>query len=131
MHIFLHGWRRKAGVVSLVVACVSMGIWFRSTFKGDYLRQERGSISHVFISADGELKSLSWKSSGQLKGNDISLGLSPGFLSKSYTTTVNELTTSNVSFREFHLPYWSITIPLTLLSAYLILWKPRKCQSPN
>lgn len=23
------------------------------------------------------------------------------------------------------LPYWSLTIPLTLVSAYLILWKPR------
>ena len=30
--------------------------------------------------------------------------------------------------RQFHhvvLPYWSITIPMTLLSACLILWKPR------
>ncbi|HEY4260326.1 MAG TPA: hypothetical protein VGM98_09200 [Schlesneria sp.] len=26
----------------------------------------------------------------------------------------------------FTIPYWSIAIPLTLLSAYLILWKPRK-----
>lgn len=26
-------------------------------------------------------------------------------------------------------PYWSVTIPLTLLSAYLILWKPRKAKS--
>jgi hypothetical protein len=24
------------------------------------------------------------------------------------------------------IPYWSIVLPLTLLSAYLILWKPRK-----
>jgi hypothetical protein len=27
------------------------------------------------------------------------------------------------------IPYWSIMLPLTLLSAYLILWKPRKRDS--
>ena len=26
----------------------------------------------------------------------------------------------------YAIPYWSIVIPLALLSAYLILWKPRK-----
>jgi hypothetical protein len=126
MWSFFHGWRRKAGVATLVMACLSGGIWFRSTFKGDYLRRERGAISDVFISANGELKCLSWKSSGRLRGNDISLGISPGFLSKGYNATADELGTSNVPFHEFRLQYWSIAIPLTLLSAYLILWKPRK-----
>ena len=30
-----------------------------------------------------------------------------------------------VEFREWSIPYWSIAAPLTLLSASLILWKPR------
>jgi hypothetical protein len=33
---------------------------------------------------------------------------------------------SSILWRVWHIPYWSLTIPLTLLSAYLILWKPRK-----
>lgn len=28
-------------------------------------------------------------------------------------------------------PYWSVTFPLTLLSAYLILWNPRKKPGPD
>ncbi|MDB5343331.1 MAG: hypothetical protein JWP89_1708 [Schlesneria sp.] len=123
---FFHGWRRKLGGVTLLIACVFMAIWGRSAFKGDYLRRERGPVSHVFVSANGELKSLSWKSSGRLRGDEISLGLAPGFLSKSYNATTEELGTSKVPFHEFRLQYWSITIPLTLLSAFLILSKPRK-----
>src|SRR5258708_4117292 len=30
MHTFFHGWRRKAGCVALVMACVFTGIWIRS-----------------------------------------------------------------------------------------------------
>ena len=29
------------------------------------------------------------------------------------------------------IPYWSVTTPLILLAAYLILWKPRKRPTPN
>jgi hypothetical protein len=28
------------------------------------------------------------------------------------------------------IPYWSLVVPLTLLSAFLILWKPRKPKEP-
>ena len=38
-----------------------------------------------------------------------------------YVDTVDGVTESSL-----FVPYWSLTVPLTLLSAYLILWKPRK-----
>ena len=35
----------------------------------------------------------------------------------------------HVTFWRF--PYWALVLPLTLLSAYLILWTPRQRSSPN
>jgi hypothetical protein len=32
---------------------------------------------------------------------------------------------TGIGIVNYTLPYWSIAIPLTLLAAYLILWKPR------
>lgn len=37
MHTFFHGWRRKTGMVTLVMACVFMGAWVRGHFIVDRL----------------------------------------------------------------------------------------------
>ena len=34
-------------------------------------------------------------------------------------------------FQVWRIPYWSLVFPLTLLSAFLILWKPRKQTGPD
>jgi len=120
-----YGWRRKAGCITLVMALLFMSVWIRSTFKGDFSRREWGPVSYVFISAEGEMKGLSWNSSGGFRGNDISFGLSPGYLLRSHAATAVDLRTANVPFHEFRLQYWSIVIPLTMLSACLLLAKPR------
>ncbi|HEY4262554.1 MAG TPA: hypothetical protein VGM98_20495 [Schlesneria sp.] len=36
MQIFFHGWRRKAGVVSLVFACGLTSLWFWAEQQNDY-----------------------------------------------------------------------------------------------
>ena len=41
-----------------------------------------------------------------------------------------DLRNSNVELREASIPYWSLAIPLTLLSAWLLLSKPRQPPKP-
>jgi hypothetical protein len=36
MHTFFHGWRRKAGLVSLVMALAMFGLWMRSMVHYDF-----------------------------------------------------------------------------------------------
>lgn len=38
MREFLHGWRRKVGCVTLLMACIVMGLWVRSRFYDDDFR---------------------------------------------------------------------------------------------
>lgn len=52
-----------------------------------------------------------------LMGDGAGVGLSPSH-QRSYCRMVFAI-----------IPYWSVTLPLTLLSAYLILWKPRRRES--
>jgi hypothetical protein len=35
MYSFFHGWRRKAGCATLLIACGMMGMWMRSRLIGD------------------------------------------------------------------------------------------------
>lgn len=49
-----------------------------------------------------------------------------GFKIESTSWITETIPPSAVRFKLLVIPYWSFTIPLTLLSAYLILWKPQK-----
>ena len=50
---FFHGWRRKLGVVTLVLACVFMGGWMRSQFQFDDLELPAGTAAYGFTSMGG------------------------------------------------------------------------------
>ena len=86
MHAFFKGWRRKAGCVTLVMACALLVIdatfgpepWAVHWHQSDPVSHESGGI----------------------------------------------VTTSRSSVGTVAVPNWAMAIPLTLLSAYLILWKP-------
>jgi hypothetical protein len=98
-------WRRKAGVVTLVMACVFTAGWVRSMVTDDYV----SAFNRTFYSSKGAFLigghfSLDYRTSAW----DSRPGLFPP-----------EMRFSGV-------PYSLMAIPLTLLSAYLILWKPRK-----
>ena len=87
---FFHGWRRKVGCVTLVMACALALHWAGSystvNLPEDYypdLESHHGNIEYtIFV---GTRREVVWT-----------------------------------------IPYASVTIPLTLISAYLILWKPHK-----
>lgn len=53
MHTFFHGWRRKAGCVSLVVACVFVIAWMRSLFRADGVAEIGPQGSYTIYSSRG------------------------------------------------------------------------------
>ena len=123
MREFFHGWRRKAGCVALVLACAVMGLWFRSFAIFDVISLANGQQQHQIASASGRLFWGAWRERSRHsrpRNEWERIGTS--------RRTRDEVDIQLESFHNFRwiIPYWSVVLPLTLLSAYLILWEPRK-----
>ena len=142
MSDFFHSWRRKAGCVTLVMALVFMGGWVRSVSLTDNIVVpcERNRI-HVLLSLDstlgwwiyradkphGKPAWPDWRSevtvdAGRLNNGNVQwnwrcCGFGRGATAIAADGSMAQLWT---------IPYWSVTTPLTLLSAFLLLSKPRK-----
>ena len=102
---FFKGWRRKAGLVTLAMACVLAVAWMRSYVIEDRIvlsttpgasGQHAPGAANMIASRQGKLWLYHWMAAG---------------------------------LEEFAVPYWSLVLPLTLLSAWLILAKPRKAKA--
>jgi hypothetical protein len=112
---FFDGWRRKAGTVALAAACVLSIAWTRSYYFSDWII----------------VKDVGFSLTSRLGGFDY------GFNYRHETPdSVFEWIATDVAkevwprFREpGGIPYWSITIPLTLFSTSLLLYKPRIAKS--
>lgn len=115
---FFHGWRRKLGCVALVMAGLLASGWVRSHSCFDrahmdwpsrserhYVGSEKGRIWWMCIPYNPPVYSVGWE-----------------------TEMIYRATQCDWRFDEdsWVIPYWPLAVPLTLLSAYLILWKPRK-----
>jgi hypothetical protein len=144
---FFRGWRRKVGVVTLVMACVFMVGWARNYFIRDSVNIPTGNSSSIeFISGyqclnlvvmwssipDNEMASFriyhqkEEEEIGFHAGKFLFAGDNSPFRPAWFSFS-NEVRTTSLMI--FSLPYWSITIPLTLLSCWLLLSKPRQPQS--
>ncbi|MDB5346665.1 MAG: hypothetical protein JWP89_5042 [Schlesneria sp.] len=121
MHTFFHGWRRKAGLVTLVMALALTGMWIRSHDVWIAIWFPCGSWHYCLISADGNLSWCSLNKTDFEQLLDDCMGGRYGFHGCGICTSLyrfgHEIPT---------IPHWFLVIPLTLLSAYLILWKPLK-----
>ena len=144
MREFFKPWRRKLGLLTLMMACVAMAAWIRSEAIEDNLVLG-GSWSHdlSYPHLDSYRGGLNWYlSSAQLDqegwhsvplGPDVS-----GDPLRRYTNP-HEIKwrwlwfgfdAGKMNFGEAivswcRIPYWSIVLPLTALSAFLLLTKPR------
>lgn len=104
MHTFFHGWRRKAGVVILVMAGPFVAGW---VYGRSLAPNTEGGIG-----VNVEFKPV---------------GIVIECTEFGYASQSPESYTSHLRIlAELFVPYWAIAVPLTLLSAWLILWKPRK-----
>lgn len=111
MSEFFHGWRPKAGCVTLMMACSTTSLWIRSyivfdqiAVAGNLLISNSGCLVWSWLGWGSDLHILNWYSETA----------SP-FSEDWYFGTDG-----------VRLPFWAINIPLALLSAYLILCKPPK-----
>jgi hypothetical protein len=143
MREFFKPLRRKIGVLTLVLACVFAAGWVRSLQTTDFVRIPvknhawiemvgRTASVHLYATYHGKAKSnFLWKTISAADEEQES----PSFFSPSdlqiHALGVGIGKISYPSRDWIHrvvviLPYFSITIPLTLLSAFLLLSKPRK-----
>ena len=145
MREFFRGWKRKVGVVTLMMACVAMVGWIRSRFVMDEYTfiNQRGSMEifqtepnrMVWASLEYDVKPnygpIAPFVSNRLPPNYEAsawigyewkyrfLGVGAGQVSYAQTS-MGPLTTKVV-----FVSFWSVVLPLTALSAYLLLSMPR------
>lgn len=112
MRELFRGWKRKLGVVTLLLACVSTAGWVRSFYSKDSivtirtpnLPDRRGYLSAGWISSEqGNIERVTSLAVG--RGGKPMIG---------------------TAYRNWSVPYWSIVLPLTLVSTDLLFSKPRQ-----
>ena len=150
MQTFFHGWRRKAGFVTLVMACAFLCGRVRSetysdSFLFSYGTNTNGSIDsengYLIFESTTMLSEVSHRTDFRTllccDPNECYLYYRDekiGWRFQCFTVGVYEVIPDNsggpfslfTATRTWFMSYWTIISPLTLLSAYLILWKPRK-----
>jgi len=104
MGSYFKPWRRKFGVVTLVMACVFAGGWVKTLTRYEEMSFHASANLELFIESGEGIFSF-----GRLV----------------------EKNANNFSVLWYcRLPYWLLVIPLTLLSGWLLLSKPRRRQTP-
>lgn len=136
------GWRRKVGCVTLVMACVFAAGWLRSLHSREFLFIEFefpiGGRINVYTSAN-QMDILLQRSTGwEFNFGEVSPIVTPNALNDVWlfdVQTIEEEIVDDVlqvaPGYEVRIYFHAIVIPLTLLSACLILWKPRKRTEPE
>ena len=152
---FFEPWRRKLGVVTLLTTCLIMGAWLRSDTWQDSLtirldeRTEHRIVSsplgvswmkeHIigmtFVTLRGE---KSWPRFECIQLSPPDRQFRPYYKRVGYKTcqvfdksgfifgrTLLDELFFDIDSTFWVVPYWSIAIPLTLLSAYLLFSKTR------
>lgn len=152
--------RRKLGIVMLVIACLLMAGWVRSYAHFDGIQRFSTDSQSGLGSIHGQIRGFYFHSNqARIKKQEFrfpSFAVKPtdqkefDFGENSKTIGVGDFQFHQgsgiwghysdlaqtpgppvqVDLMAVRIPYWSIVIPLILLSAYLLLSKPRvKCQS--
>ncbi len=139
MRDFFHGWRRKTGVVTLVMALAFMGGWLRSLMVQDsfslpyallptlrLVSLEQSLVGLLIEDPTSMLMLQAWESSPPTDqpfydhpGIEWRLKLFGFGIGDELFDPANG---GHVSL--WVIPYWSIVITLTLFSAYLLLGNP-------
>ena len=121
---FFNGWRRKAGLVTLAMALAVVGMWVRSSLVYDQCTWADSNHKNVVYSLNGEFGWLRWSTSRSQRLSFSSVPIDTEDESK--WRLIHDMIRGMHDAREWMCAYWCLAIPLTLLSAWLILIKPRK-----
>ena len=147
MREFFKGWKRKIGCLTLVMACVATAGWVRSQHFSDFIKYRIGPQHWLCISSNNDSFALSLLKENQpgqftffrifdsspvqvdrsdeeylvFKFCGFKFGVDDG-MAPSAGVRISNPPTSYFC----HAPYWSIVLPLTAFSAFLLLSKPLK-----
>ena len=130
--------RRKIGVMALVF----MGGWVRSLIVFDAVRFNIGnhtgagfmSMNQSIVLASANLETWEppeWQTGSSSSADSVLDGGRITWRFRWYGFGVGTLAQGDMGMMISTIPYWSIVIPLTLLSAYLLLSKPRPAKTPT
>lgn len=139
--------RRKIGVLTLVIACMFAAGWLRSYSYIDIVASSVGGTKLVFMSGSQKLR-LIFPGERMLQmvatiqdpeGERINGWIIAGapwetkkFSVRSEAGRIVKVNSLDVKQEQFLLiPFWSIVLPLTLLSAWLLFSKPRQPETPT
>ena len=143
---FFHGWRRKIGVVTLVITCVFAAGWVRSFGLTDLVHAAFSSQSCIFVESSEQTIGIGMERVNPVRTWHIlpvwettpSSGIKPLDNIQHFKWNAQwhdfgiggnyEYYPDNLLL-EAQAPYWFTVIPLTLLSAWLLLSKPRQRKS--
>ena len=146
MRAFFKGWKRKIGVVALVMACVFMAVWARSLSISDAILIPR--TKPEFIRLDSRSGRLSWNNIQNEKVTIPTIIWRTDVIARTDSDVVFDhsnyvyewrLHWGTIDVGRVHSPgdgrvsasyvifhYLGFTIPLTLISLWLLLSKTRK-----
>jgi hypothetical protein len=128
--------RRKLGLITLLLACVLLAGWVGSQLRliGVQTGNSKSTFSVVSMSGRVYFMNLNIPGGFHFTSSDITKPLQPweGFkdVERAHFAGFefgvgNHKKAAGVKMGLLILPYWSIVIPLALLSAWLLLSKPR------
>ena len=136
MHTYFKSWRRKAGVVTLGLACVTCCLWLRSYSTADeycFMSEKR---HHLTASMLGHIV---WRSMDRLEQIPMRIGWKSTATKDApfdAQSLPQELAEKLERFRPLHpaqwvLAYWMVAVPLTAMSSILLLWPVRRAKPPT
>lgn len=144
MHTFFHGWRRKTGCVTLVMALGVSVLWGRSYLIRDEIHIPRPSRFYAVDSSHGgvQLESYRQAFADRFAWTHHRIDRSEPFGSLIFDGDIywtfagfafhsGQYLPFNEPYSIWRVPYWALLLPLTLLSAYLILHNARKQEPPS
>ncbi len=126
---FFHGWRRKAGIVTLVMACGLMGMWVRSQFRVDVVLYPGSMRQHEILSMRQTIYWWAWTEVTPQWG--AYTHTSPSERMRLSLLGEMRLDPKSYGYVMWQAEYRDLVLSLALLSAYLLFWKPRKKPCPN
>ena len=149
MREFFRGWKRKAGIVTLALTCLITVGWMRSVVVADFLFYPLNKTTLLEVTSNSQslcckIKPnarfnlswdiLAWENLPAVPDAPWEAGFhwvwrQYGFGVADRMDWIDDIPPSFERLTIVVLPYWSLVLPLTMLSAYFLLSQPRKSVS--
>ena len=152
---YFGGWRRKAGIITLTLACLFMGAWIRSRWRYDRVSINGTPFQYGVFSLVEQIHLIRTShidgapflmgpvtdDAKNIPGVEVDANGFQKYFDPSARTEIEWRTdwagfhlssgvhrTGKIAVRLLSIPYWSVAIPLMALSAWFLLSKQRQAK---